>query len=290
MKSSLNHSLSEILTQINLPFNKCVPVSGGDINQAYCLFTPEKKFFLKINDAERYPDMFQREAEGLKALKENSAIKIPGVIRNGVENSIQFLMLEWMESGAMKKDFWEKFGETLADLHKNKQPYFGFETDNYIGSLSQENTKHSNWPDFYIQCRIMPLVKQLADGGSFSKSELQLAEKLCRKFQDIFPEESAALLHGDLWSGNFMIGADGYVAMYDPAVYYGHREMDLGMTLLFGGFDERFYETYNEIYPLEKKWKSRVGLTQLYPLLVHAILFGGGYGNQVKAIIKQYAL
>jgi len=115
------------------------------------------------------------------------------------------------------------------------------------------------------------------------------AENLCKRFDELFPDESPALLHGDLWSGNFMVASNGYAAIFDPAVYFGHREMDIGMTKLFGGFDQRFYDAYEEAYPLEKDWKQRLTLTQLYPLLVHAILFSGYYVDKTRTIIKYYS-
>ena len=116
-----------------------------------------------------------------------------------------------------------------------------------------------------------------------------MAESLCNRFEQIFPKEPPALLHGDLWGGNYLIDSSGEVAIYDPAVYYGHREMDIGMARLFGGFDPRFYDQYNNTYPLENGWERRVGVTQLYPLLVHAILFGGHYINQARKIVKDFA-
>jgi fructosamine-3-kinase len=126
----------------------------------------------------------------------------------------------------------------------------------------------------------------------FSSVDIQNADALCRKLENMFPVEPPALLHGDLWSGNFMpvksAGGSVTPAVYDPAVYFGHREMDIGMTLLFGGFDMRFYDAYNSLYPLEKDWNSRVPLTQLYPLLVHAVLFGGGYVNHCKETLDRY--
>ncbi|MCE3259411.1 MAG: hypothetical protein K0S12_1052, partial [Bacteroidetes bacterium] len=124
--------------------------------------------------------------------------------------------------------------------------------------------------------------------GVFTKSDLTHAEKLCAKLPDLFPEETPSLLHGDLWSGNFMVSASGQACIYDPAVYYGHREMDLGMTKLFGGFDNEFYSAYEETYPLEKNWRERLLLTQLYPVLVHAVLFGGGYADSARRTMRMY--
>ena len=135
----------------------------------------------------------------------------------------------------------------------------------------------------------MPLVKTLFDSGRFSLKDVDNANSFCKNLREIFPAESPSLLHGDLWGGNFLITAPGKAAIFDPAVYFGHREMDIGMTKLFGGFDQRFYDAYNEIYPLEKGWEKRLPLTQLYPLLVHAVLFRGHYISQARAIIKQFA-
>jgi fructosamine-3-kinase len=134
----------------------------------------------------------------------------------------------------------------------------------------------------------MPLLNQLNRNSLIDSRTIQLGEELCEKLDDIFPVEPPSLLHGDLWSGNFMVALDGNPCLYDPAVYYGHREMDLGMTKLFGGFDNRFYDAYHEAFPLERNWEWRIELTQLYPLLVHAILFGGQYVPQVIAIIHKF--
>jgi len=134
----------------------------------------------------------------------------------------------------------------------------------------------------------MRLVMQLFNSNAFSKKDVTAAEKLCEKLNEVLPLEPPALLHGDLWSGNFMVTANGYAAIFDPAVYYGHREMDIGMTKLFGGFDQPFYDAYEEVYPLEKGWKQRLQLAQLYPILVHAILFGGHYIDKAKTILKYY--
>ena len=134
----------------------------------------------------------------------------------------------------------------------------------------------------------MPLVKRLVNTGILTQQDLTTAELFCKRTSELFPTEPPSMLHGDLWSGNFMISTDGNAAIYDPAVYFGHREMDLGMTKLFGGFDQRFYDAYDEVYPLEKNWLKRLPLTQLYPLLVHAVLFGGHYVTSARATMQQF--
>ena len=248
----------------------------------------DTRYFLKVNDAQRYPGMFEKEAGGLNALHKHTSLRIPKVITSGMAGTQQYLLLEWIEKGSPQKDCWKNFGAALALLHQQPQENFGWQEDNYIGSLTQINTKYEAWPLFYAACRIIPLVKILFDAAVFSKQDIVLATSLCNKSDQLFPEESPALLHGDLWAGNYMITMNGDVAIYDPAIYCGHREMDLGMSKLFGGFDTLFYEAYNEIYPLEKNWQQRLPLTQLYPLLVHAVLFGGHYVSSAREIIRQF--
>jgi protein-ribulosamine 3-kinase len=282
--------LQSILDDLGLTITRYEQVHGGDINLSYCLYTKDGKFFLKVNQTMLYPAMFEKEAGGLKALAENtSIIKVPRVIKWGLAGKGQYLLLEWIENGKPGKDSMERFGSALADIHHRSQPYFGWQEDNYIGSLQQDNTKYESWHLFYTECRIMPLVQWLFNAGGFSKQDIVDAESFCRKLSHLFPQEPASLLHGDLWAGNFMITSTGDAAMYDPAVYYGHREMDIGMTKLFGGFDPIFYDGYNTMYPLEKGWPQRLPLTQLYPLLVHAVLFGGNYVNSAREIMKRFS-
>jgi len=282
-------SLKNILEDCSLTITSFEPVHGGDINRSYCLYSSEAKYFLKVNDANLYPAMFEKEANGLQALaKELPTLIVPQPIKYGIAQQQQYLLLEWIEPGKPKTNFWGNFGSALATMHQQPRSYFGWEEDNYIGSLQQYNTKHDSWHLFYAECRIMPLVSRLFNASVFTRQDVMAAESLCKKFDQLFPQEPPALLHGDLWSGNFMITAAGSAGVYDPAVYYGHREMDIGMTKLFGGFDERFYVAYNEKYPLEKDWQLRLPLTQLYPLLVHAALFGGHYVRSAKDIMKRF--
>lgn len=287
--------MQNIFDHCGLAVTRYVPVHGGDINQCYCLHTNDAKYFLKINDAIRYPEMFAKEAKGLQALAsvlptfENLAtLVIPQVIKYGLVEKQQFWLLEWIEPGRPKTNSWENFGAALATLHRQAQPYHGWEQDNFIGSLVQHNNKHSSWSLFFSECRIMPLIQRLFNIGSFTKQDISSAELFCKNADQLFPQEPPSLLHGDLWSGNFMTTSTGDTAIYDPAVYYGHREMDIGMTKLFGGFDQRFYDAYHEVYPLEKNWLQRLPLTQLYPVLVHAVLFGGHYIQSARDVIKQF--
>ena len=180
------------------------------------------------------------------------------------------------------------FGKQLAQLHQNTNTSFGLEESNYIGSLLQQNNLHNNWIDFFINERLKPQIKLARDNGKIDLSTITKFERLYTKLDEIFPEEPPALLHGDLWSGNFMVDEKGGPVIIDPAVYFGHREMDIAMTKLFGGFNQQLYQSYNEHFPLEKGWEQRVDICNLYPLMVHVNLFGGGYLEQVKSILNKF--
>ncbi len=258
---------------------KCFPVSGGCINNAIKLETNKGDFFAKCNTNAK-SDMFQIEHDGLKILKDTNAICIPDMI--AFENN--FLILEFIPSSNPAACFWENFGRNLAKMHQQTDEKFGLDFDNYIGSLPQSNTQYKNWVDFFIQNR---LLAQL-DMGNYSPSVKQDFEKLFAKLPNIFPANPPSLLHGDLWSGNFLVKDKETPVLIDPAIYFGNREMDIAMCKLFGGFHTDFYASYNEEFPLESDWEERINLCNLYPLLVHVNLFGGGYLNQVKNILSYY--
>ncbi|NNC83071.1 MAG: phosphotransferase, partial [Flavobacteriales bacterium] len=248
-------------------------VSGGDINEAFCLRIGAEDYFLKINIAERFPKMFEKEAQGLALLAECSEFSIPKVLTVGESGNRQFLLMEYLGSGSRNSAFWEVFGRRLADMHKSSWESFGLEHDNYIGSLEQDNTPTPTWSSFFRDSRLKPLSSQAHRNGLLTSDDIHLFDRIYERLDTLFPKDAPALLHGDLWSGNFMCGSDGEATIYDPAVYYGHREMDLAMSMLFGGFDQRFYAAYDEAFPLEPEWQDRVDLCNLYPLLVHVLLF-----------------
>ena len=199
-----------------------------------------------------------------------------------------FLITEFIEKGRPTKNFWQTFAHQLAALHKHSNEQFGLTADNYIGSLNQVNNFCDTWSEFYASQRIIPLIQLAFNQNKCSKADTQKVEKLCTRFYEIFPDEKPALIHGDLWSGNFIVGKNGDPVIYDPAVYFGNREMDIAMSLLFGGFDKNFYDHYNEVFTLQPGWKTRVQLCQLYPLIVHLVLFGGHYFNSVMNIVKAF--
>jgi fructosamine-3-kinase len=195
------------------------------------------------------------------------------------------LLLEFLEREGSQD--WNLAGTLLARLHRNTAREFGLDHNNYIGSLSQSNTFHPTWSEFFAMERILPQIKMARDAGAVDRTLASAAERFCSKLNEIFPDEKPALLHGDLWSGNFFFSTKG-PSIFDPAVYYGHREMDLAMTKLFGGFDDDFYSGYENEFPLEKNWRARTDLCNLYPLLVHVNLFGGGYVRDVVAILTSF--
>jgi len=263
-------------------------VSGGCINQTEKITTSEGVFFLKWNDAFKYPGMFEAEAKGLKLLKNTGEIFIPEVISSSLVDKYSFLLLEFVDQAGKIKNFWEDFGISLARLHKHSSDYFGLDHDNYIGSLPQSNQKHSDWISFFIEERLEKQIRLARDAGKISVNSVSRFEHLFKVLPEIFPEESLALLHGDLWNGNFMISPQGKACIFDPAVYFGHREMDLAMSKLFGGFSPVFYEAYQQQYPLEKGWQNRLDICNLYPLMVHVNLFGESYINSVESILHKF--
>ncbi|MCD6661004.1 MAG: fructosamine kinase family protein [Lentimicrobium sp.] len=287
-----------ILNEINLNFGKSNPafqkfrpikaLSGGCINDCYELGTAHKHIFVKFNSAGKYPGMFDAEKKGLELLKTAKCISVPEVLMCTNAGEYSFLALEFISPGNSSTDFWGDFGRKLALMHKNHADTFGLNHNNYIGSLAQNNNQSNSWTDFYVTQRLEPLVKQAYEKGLLSNSNTADFDRLFSILDDLIPGEPASLLHGDLWNGNFLIDKNGTACLIDPAVYYGHREMDIAMTKLFGGFSPRFYDSYNQEYPLENDWKERVKLNQLYPLLVHLLLFGSSYALQIRSILNDF--
>lgn len=262
-------------------------VSGGSINEAYQLEMAPGNFFLKTNRADLFPNMFEAEANGLELLSK-SAFKIPEPLLITESDGEQYLVMEWIEKGSTKPDFWDEFGRCLAGLHTISSKDFGLDRNNYIGSLHQSNTEHGTWADLYREERLIPQMKMAEANGNLTSTMKGGFDTLFRELENIYPIEKPSLIHGDLWSGNMMVAANGTPCIYDPAVYYGHREMDLGMMALFGGFGSEWIDAYNEVYPLESGWQERIPIGQLYPLMVHVNLFGGGYGRSVEAILQRF--
>jgi protein-ribulosamine 3-kinase len=291
LSKNLTDQIIEILnTKINssIEITAVSPVSGGCINNAVKLHTTSGDYFLKWNNAAAFPGMFEAEAKGLNLLNATKSFRIPKVIAAGTADKESFLLLEFIQPGHKTCDYWRDFGTALAELHRNTNSHFGLNHPNYIGFLPQQNNFHSSWSEFFVLKRIEPQIRIAKNAGKINQQTTQKFQQLFSKIPEIFPEEKPALLHGDLWSGNIMATAENQPCIYDPAVYFGHREMDLAMSKLFWGFDNLFYQNYNEHYPLEKNWQKRSDICNLYPLMVHVNLFGGGYLSQVEAILRPF--
>lgn len=268
-------------------------VSGGDINRAYALeLSDGNTVFMKSNRIEN-KDFFRAEAEGLAAIKSTKTVRAPELIAFGTDANESFLILEFIESGSGGKLSSEELGTALAGMHMAKtgafvkKGNFGFAADNYIGAGEQINTPKETWTEFFIECRLRPQFKRARH--YFDKEDRKDIEIFLRKAEEYLTEpEYPSLLHGDLWAGNYMIDKEGHPWLIDPAVYVGHHEADLAMTELFGGFDRYFYEAYRSVAGIDPGYKDRRDLYNLYHLLNHLNLFGGGYLHSVRSIISKY--
>jgi fructosamine-3-kinase len=260
-------------------------LTGGDINRVYRLKSVETSYVVKLNQASVFPGMFEAEARGLRLLATSSSFKIPEVVGFDQVNDMSYLLMEYLEPSNLHPSDWKCFAENLVKLHQNSNQNFGLDHDNYIGSLRQYNGMETSASDFYINQRLNPQFKMARDKG-FRFSTL---DTLFKNFFEEIPNEFPALIHGDLWNGNYLVTSSGGVALIDPAVSYGPREMDIAMMKLFGGFPDRLYSDYHELFPLVEGWKERISIWQLYYLLVHLNLFGAGYLSQVNSIIKSFS-
>jgi fructosamine-3-kinase len=265
-------------------------LGGGCINHASKLETSAGNFFLKWNN-NCAADIFIREAENLRELKKAAGDipVIPEVFAvKQVDETPGFLVLEFLESSRSLFNVDEKLGRGLAMIHQFTNTQFGFYSNNYCGATLQNNSWKNNWPAFFRENRLQSLLNLIEKERPFPASEMVIYEKLLGRIESLIPNESVpALIHGDLWSGNYMISEKG-PALIDPASYYADREMEFAIITMFGGFSQRFYDAYSEINPLPVDWKQRNGLYQLYHVLNHYYLFGGGYRNQAIQIAKSF--
>lgn len=264
------------------------PVHGGCINNGGKITTSDGVFFIKWNSADKFPGMFAAEARGLTLLRSSCDLAVPSAVITGLAGSYQFLVLEYVNEARRSANYWRTFGMGLAKLHSVSAEHFGLDHDNYIGSLPQSNNIHDSWITFFIEERLKAQLELAVREKRIDPATRKIFGNLFEKLHDLIPDENPALLHGDLWSGNLITSANGLPCLIDPAVYFGHREVDLAMTQLFGGFDSSFFQSYNEVYPVSPGFRERLGLYNLYPLLVHVNLFGGGYLNQALSIVKRF--
>jgi len=260
-----------------------VAVGGGSINEAYRLQGEQRSFFVKLNRAALL-DMFEAEAEGLQALRQSAALRVPEPLVWGVSDSQAYLVMEYLPVGGAGSA--AQLGEGLAAMHRYTSDRFGWHRDNTIGSTPQRNTRDKSWINFWAEQRLGFQLNLALEAGADRALEASGGELLewLPAFMD-GREPEASLLHGDLWSGNYAFTQDGEPTIFDPAVYYGDRETDIAMTELFGGFGADFYAAYNNDWPLDSGYVLRKTLYNLYHILNHYNLFGGGYLSQAQGMI-----
>ena len=270
------------------------PVAGGDINRAYLLdLSDGHKLFMKENAADKM-SFFVREAEGLQAIRSSGAVSVPEVYACGKDGKDSFLLMEYITPGKTISGFYEDFGRRLAAMHTadcsayTGSGKFGFTTDNYIGAGFQVNTPEEKWIDFFRSRRLLPQIRRAEK--YFNSMEIKAFDRLLERLDDLLLEpDGPSLLHGDLWSGNYITGSDGRAWLIDPAVYVGHYEADIAMTELFGGFPDAFYKGYYEVHGKETGYEDRRDLYNLYHLLNHLNLFGTAYLGAVLAMVQRYS-
>lgn len=254
------------------------PVYGGDIGRSFRVKTVDDDYFVKRYSA---VGIAAREAAGLAAMAGTGAVKVPELI-NYDEH---FLVLRFISEAPRCSDFQQRLGRELALMHRTTSPRFGFPEDDFVGRSPQKNSWKDSWLEFYLENRLDYQVELTGDRD---------IERTYRKLRSLIPGlledtvEEPSLIHGDLWAGNVISGPEGEPVLIDPAAYFGHREAELGMTMLFGGFSEAFYAAYDDEFPLKAGWRGRMDLYKLYHVLNHMNLFGGGYKQQAISLMNYY--
>ncbi len=263
-------------------------LGGGSINRAGRLESSEGTFFVKWLNESHAASMYAAEIRGLKLLSELSPLSVPEPVLTGSEGEYAFLLLNYIPQLEKGPHFYEYFARELAAQHRVCSEKYGLDHDNFIGSLPQSNREHADWSSFYVEERITPMLRMAVDKGLIGRELMHKFDSLFQHVDSIFPKESPSLLHGDLWGGNHLAGPDGRPWILDPAVYYGHREMELAFTSVFFAFPSEFYDAYEAAWPLQPGFRKRISYYQLWPLMVHLNLFGSSYLSPVKRILSVF--
>jgi fructosamine-3-kinase len=261
------------------------PVAGGDLATATKLrLSSGRSAFMKtLTNAPA--GLFEAEAAGLRWLGEAGGVQVPAVL--AVEQDC--LILGWVEPGKLTTEAASDFGRALAKTHRAGAPAYGLDRDGFIGRLPLPNKTAATWAEFYATRRVLPYLKLARDRGAITPESASVVEGIVGRFPDLVPEEGPHRIHGDLWNGNVIWTHDASCCVIDPAAHGGHRETDLAMLALFGlPHLPRVLQAYEEVSPLENDWSDRAGIHQLHPLLVHACLFGGGYGARAADVAGRY--
>lgn len=276
-------NIEQIMKQLDLS-GHALPVVGGDVNQAYRIVDDDRPLFMKLHPGTSQ-SFFEAEVAGLKEL--GKQVRVPKVYQVGEYQRGAFLLMEWIEPGEGTP---ADLGHALAQLHQQTSSSFGFPENNFLGVLPQKNQENSSWSTFYIEKRLKPQIKIAQKNNHWNPQReeqfCKLKELIQQKWQNL--AITPRLLHGDFWSGNVFFDKNGTPVFIDPAVSYGHREMDLAMARLFGGFRQEMFAAYESQFPLDADWSERLPVYQLYYLLAHLNMFGESYGKAVDKILNLY--
>ena len=263
-------------------------VGGGCIsNTAKLEFASGERVFLKwAPSTEHPPELFSEEVRSLRTIADTRTVRVPDVVEQEHTAGFAWLMLEWLEPGPRTAGSQATLGEQLAAMHRNSAEAFGWASNNFIGSLPQSNRKHDRWFEFWRDERLLPQIEHVdRQLGVANRKRLERVIEQSADLLEAIESEGPSLLHGDLWGGNLHTLADGTPALVDPSSYYGHREVDLAMSRLFGGFSQEFYRSYQHAWPSKEGLEQRLLVYQLYYLLVHVNLFGSGYVSQTMSVV-----
>jgi protein-ribulosamine 3-kinase len=294
--SALQEAIATLLSQrmhrpVDVHAMDAVP--GGSTGDAYRVLSSAGNSFVKVTT--QGEALLRAEADGLARLRATDTVRVPEVWAQGGSGEQAFLLMEHIAQRPADPASWASMGRTLAALHRHGADHFGLRDDrsgaplhNYIGPLLQVNDPAPDWCSFFIAQRLEPQLKLARDRKRVDAGILLRFERLHHRLDGLMPPAAPSLLHGDLWHGNVLHSATGEAVFIDPAVYYGHREMDLAMSLLFGGFDPLFHTSYEQHFPLEQHWRDRADLFNLYPRLVHLNLFGGSYLPAIRTTLDHH--
>lgn len=295
MNSELIKSLEDFLEPGGLSGGQIVgleKVHGGMVNQAARItLRSGDRFFVKFH-LSAASGMLACEDHSLNVMRSTKTVRVPTSQGTGNGSATQFLVLQWIESADRAHDFFEVMGRQLAQLHRWNvgRRDFGFDHDNFIGTSTQPNPTCEAWPEFWARYRLDHQLKLAADSNGADPELMRRGQKLVDRIDSLLigPDEPASLLHGDLWSGNFLADETGQPVLVDPACYFGNREAEFGMITLFGGFEQSFFDAYNEVWPLGDGADERIELYRLYHLLNHLNLFGSSYLGDCLSILRKY--
>jgi len=288
---ALGMAVAAVVERAGGPGLTCIEiraVGGGCIDRCFEIHGANQRFFAKVSETARARDRFAAEADGLGALQQSGAFRVPAVVGLGKLDTGAVLVLEHVALRTLDTTGQALAGRALARQHRTIGPYFGWGRDNYLGRTPQPNDPTDNWLAFFSRQRLVFQLRRLQEStanATWVARGLQLADRLDHFFSGYTPLPS--LLHGDCWGGNVAADEGGTPVVYDPAVHYGDRECDLAMTHLFGGFSADFYRAYEQEWPLHEGYRQRLRLYQLYHVLNHANLFGGGYINEAESLVNR---